>query len=206
MLSNCKLATDATIIVLPGVIVTRQYQFYASSYTHVVFLNWCLILTTLNSIPSSLFSPWEHSGTSNLDLLFLGRRHHRQVFFPLAPVAWSLAIHHLCLVPKSTPVCPAKFAVLFIFLPRRPLVKRSYWMDGARNLKVEIKLTVVRFSLLGLFFSRKHLCTDFLVSSFFPSTFLFPFFFPFNELSLPSSWHLAEYILSQEILHGAFQL
>lgn len=205
MHTNSKLATDATIIVLPVVIVTRQYQFYASSYTHVVFLNCCLILTTLNSIPSSLFSPENIQAPQTLICYFWGED-TIAVFFPLAPVAWSLAIHHLCLVPKSTPVCPAKFAVLFIFLPRRPLVKRSYWMDGARNLKVEIKLTVVRFSLLGLFFSREHLCTDFLVSSFFPYTFLFPFFLPFNELSLPSSWHLAEYILSQEILHGAFQL
>jgi hypothetical protein len=47
------------------------------------------------------------------------------------------------LVPKSAPICPAKFAIFFIFLPRRPLLKRSYWMDSARNLKVEIKLTVV---------------------------------------------------------------
>jgi hypothetical protein len=38
MLSDSKLATNTTIIVLPVVIITRQCQFYASIYTHAVFL------------------------------------------------------------------------------------------------------------------------------------------------------------------------
>lgn len=78
--------------------------------------------------------------------------HHHA--FPTCPYCVVIS-HSPSLVPKSTPIFPAKFAVLFNLLPHKPLVNRSYWTDGARNLKVktkEIKITVVRFFTSWHFF------------------------------------------------------